>query len=444
MVLVSYTGKEINAKLVFYGPGLCGKTTNLEYIYGSIPSNSRGKMVSMKTKTERTLFFDFLPIDLGELAGFKTRFLLYTVPGQVYYNATRKLVLKGVDAVVFVADSERGKMEENLESFENLKENLNEHGIRLDEIPYVLQYNKRDLPDVYSVDELDAELNKDGVPSFEAVATKGDGVFDTFKVVSKLLLAKLSKEIGAPVKQSESVLPQKTRPTPKPSVQTPAQIPEPRVEPPSPVDENVVARPATAKVEPKAADSPKSRGLWRWFKQDGQPAEKSTESVSAGGDDPPPESSLPAAQSPPPESSLPAAQSPTPESSPAEPSQLESPQPVAQSSPPPQDNANVKQELSTGEDQITGLEKSSRPAPYATVEKVEEQTEATEESKPVAAIPVREISSLVATGDLRVDENEISIPIRIPAEFVRQQLVIRLEIHVTGEIDEEDQDLGVA
>lgn len=199
MVLVSYSGKEINAKLVYYGPGLSGKTTNLEYIYGSIPQTHRGKMVSMKTKTERTLFFDFLPVNLGELAGFKTRFLLYTVPGQVYYNATRKLVLKGVDAVVFVADSKRGKMDENVESLENLKENLREHGLQLEAVPWVLQYNKRDLPDVYTIEELNQVLNPARVPTFEAVAMSGQGVVDTFRAVSKLLLRKLSKEIGVPV-----------------------------------------------------------------------------------------------------------------------------------------------------------------------------------------------------------------------------------------------------
>lgn len=204
MVLVSYSGKEINAKLVYYGPGLSGKTTNLEYIYGSIPQTHRGKMVSMKTKTERTLFFDFLPVNLGELAGFKTRFLLYTVPGQVYYNATRKLVLKGVDAVVFVADSKRGKMDENVESLENLKENLREHGLNIDDLPWVIQYNKRDLPDAYSVDELERVLNPSRVPYYEAVATNGQGVVDTFKAVSKLLLRKLSKEIGVPTSSSGS------------------------------------------------------------------------------------------------------------------------------------------------------------------------------------------------------------------------------------------------
>jgi len=195
MVVVSYSGKEINAKLVYYGPGLSGKTTNLEHIYQSVPATNRGKMVSMKTRTERTLFFDFLPVDLGEIGGFKTRFLLYTVPGQVYYNATRKLVLRGVDAVIFVADSGQGKMEENLESLENLRENLREYGLSLDDMPWVIQYNKRDLPNAYTLEELEAALNPGGVPSFEAVATTGDGVFECFRGTARILLQKLSQEI---------------------------------------------------------------------------------------------------------------------------------------------------------------------------------------------------------------------------------------------------------
>ncbi len=196
MVVVSYSGKEINAKLVYYGAGLSGKTTNLEAIYEAVPDTSRGKMVSMKTQSDRTLFFDLLPLDLGEIMGFKTRFLLYTVPGQVFYNATRKLVLKGADAIVFVADSEVGKMEENKESLANLKANLAEYGLSLDEIPWVLQYNKRDLPNVYSVQELDAELNPDGkIPSFEAVATTGKGVFETFRGVSHLLMEKVTRDL---------------------------------------------------------------------------------------------------------------------------------------------------------------------------------------------------------------------------------------------------------
>ena len=196
MVVVSYSGKEINAKLVYYGAGLSGKTTNLEAIYEAVPDTSRGKMVSMKTQSDRTLFFDLLPLDLGEIMGFKTRFLLYTVPGQVFYNATRKLVLKGADAIVFVADSEVGKMEENKESLANLKANLGEYGLSLDEIPWVIQYNKRDLPNVYSVEELDAELNAGGkVPSFEAVAPTGKGVFETFRGVSHLLMEKVTTDL---------------------------------------------------------------------------------------------------------------------------------------------------------------------------------------------------------------------------------------------------------
>ncbi len=196
MVVVSYSGKEINAKLVYYGAGLCGKTTNLEAIYEAVPDTSRGKMVSMKTQSDRTLFFDLLPLDLGEIMGFKTRFLLYTVPGQVFYNATRKLVLKGADAIVFVADSEVGKMEENRESLANLRANLAEYSINLDALPWVLQYNKRDLPNIYSIEELNAELNPDGkIPHFEAVARDGKGVFETFRGISHLLMEKVTKDL---------------------------------------------------------------------------------------------------------------------------------------------------------------------------------------------------------------------------------------------------------
>jgi len=195
MVVVSYSGREINAKIVYYGPGLCGKTTNLEKIYDSVPETHRGRMVSMKTQTDRTLFFDLLPLDLGELQGMKTRFLLYTVPGQVYYNATRKLVLKGVDAVVFVADSQPDKMAENRESLSNLEANLKAYGLDLKTIPWVLQYNKRDLPDALTVEEMDRELNKYSVPTYEAQAVNGGGVFETLRGISKLLLAKISKDV---------------------------------------------------------------------------------------------------------------------------------------------------------------------------------------------------------------------------------------------------------
>jgi len=196
VVVVSYSGKEINAKLVYYGAGLSGKTTNLEAIYEAVPEASRGKMVSMKTQSDRTLFFDLLPLDLGEIMGFRTRFLLYTVPGQVFYNATRKLVLKGADAIVFVADSEVGKMEENKDSLANLKANLAEYKLSLDDTPWVIQYNKRDLPNVYTVDELNAELNPGAaVPCFEAVATQGKGVFETFRGISHLLMERVTKDL---------------------------------------------------------------------------------------------------------------------------------------------------------------------------------------------------------------------------------------------------------
>ena len=195
MVVVSYSGREINAKIVYYGPGLSGKTTNLEKIYDSVPETNRGRMVSMKTQTDRTLFFDLLPLDLGDLQGMKTRLLLYTVPGQVYYNATRKLVLKGVDAVVFVADSAADKMTENRESFSNLEMNLKAYGIDIRSIPLVIQFNKRDLPNAVSVEDLNRELNRLNVPWFEAQAANGVGVFETLRGVSKLLLAKISKDV---------------------------------------------------------------------------------------------------------------------------------------------------------------------------------------------------------------------------------------------------------
>lgn len=195
MVVLNYTGGEVNAKIVYYGPGLSGKTTNLEFIHDRTPEGSRGKMVSMKTQTDRTLFFDFLPLELGEINGYRTRFLLYTVPGQVYYNATRKLVLKGVDAVVFVADSSRSKLDENLESLRNLEQNLNEHGMSLDEIPWVIQYNKRDVSDAMAVADLDARLNPLRVPAYEAIGTQGAGVYETFHGIATLVYRVLKERL---------------------------------------------------------------------------------------------------------------------------------------------------------------------------------------------------------------------------------------------------------
>ena len=193
MSFINYMAREINCKVVYYGPGLCGKTTNLQYIYERSSPDSKGKMISLATETERTLFFDFLPLSLGEIRGFKTRFHLYTVPGQVFYDASRKLILKGVDGVVFCGDSQIERMEANIESLDNLRTNLAEQGYDLDKLPYVVQYNKRDLPNAAPMAELEETLNPTKVPQFEAIATKGNGVFDTLKAVAKLVLTELRK-----------------------------------------------------------------------------------------------------------------------------------------------------------------------------------------------------------------------------------------------------------
>ena len=193
MSFINYSSREINCKLVYYGPGLCGKTTNLQYIYNKTKPDAKGKMISLATETERTLFFDFLPLSLGEIRGFRTRFHLYTVPGQVFYDASRKLILKGVDGVCFVADSQMERMEANIESLENLRENLSEQGYELDKLPYTIQYNKRDLPSVVPVAELSEVLNPTKVPEFEAVATTGVGVFDTLKAMAKGVLTELRR-----------------------------------------------------------------------------------------------------------------------------------------------------------------------------------------------------------------------------------------------------------
>ena len=193
MSFINYLSREINCKIVYYGPGLCGKTTNLQYIYNKTNPEAKGKMISLATETERTLFFDFLPLSLGEIRGFRTRFHLYTVPGQVFYDASRKLILKGVDGVVFVADSQIERMEANLESMENLRTNLAEQGYDLDKIPFVIQYNKRDMPEVETVEELRNQLNPTNVPDFEGIARTGVGVFDTLKAVAKLVLTELKK-----------------------------------------------------------------------------------------------------------------------------------------------------------------------------------------------------------------------------------------------------------
>jgi len=191
---INYAAREINCKLVYYGPGLCGKTTNLQYIYSKMDPSNRGKLISLATETERTLFFDFLPLELGTIRGFKTRFHLYTVPGQVFYDASRKLILRGADGVIFVADSQVERMESNIESLENLEGNLAEQKLRLETMPFVQQYNKRDLPNIVPVEELQAALNPRNVPWYEACAPKGLGVFETLKALAKQVLIELKKK----------------------------------------------------------------------------------------------------------------------------------------------------------------------------------------------------------------------------------------------------------
>ena len=215
MVLFNYATKEITAKIVYYGPGLCGKTTNLQFIYESLPSNHKSKMLSLSTKTDRTLFFDFLPLDLGKIRGMRTKLQLYTVPGQVYYNSTRQLVLKGADGVVFVADSQESALDGNLESMQNLDDNMKRQGTKIRDVPLVIQYNKRDLPNALPVDKLNRELNKQNAPFFESVATTGVGVEETLNGVTQLVLSNLVKKYGLegaePIDREVQILNPQTR-----------------------------------------------------------------------------------------------------------------------------------------------------------------------------------------------------------------------------------------
>jgi mutual gliding-motility protein MglA len=234
MVFFNYSTMQMAAKVVYYGPGLCGKTTNLHYIYQHTVGESRGEMVSLETETDRTLFFDLLPIDVGSIAGFNTRIQLYTVPGQVFYNTTRKLVLKGVDGVVFVADSQRAMLQTNVESFRNLEENLTEMGLAVDTLPLVLQFNKRDLTDICSPDEMNAALNRHNWPFFEASAVSGMGVFETLKGISRFTLMSLKKRLG------------RSEPAPRPAAAPVAGAPRPAAPPP------LAGAPATAPAPPAA------------------------------------------------------------------------------------------------------------------------------------------------------------------------------------------------
>jgi signal recognition particle receptor subunit beta len=192
---LNYSTREINFKIVYYGPGLSGKTTNIKYIYEKIKSENKGKLVSLATETERTLFFDFFPLDLGQIKGYKVKFHLYTVPGQIYYSSSRKLILKGVDGLVFVADSQRERFEANIESLEDMLENLREYKLNFDQMPYVLQLNKRDLPNITPADELISVLRKKDEPVTEAIATKGDGVIDTLKQISRLVMIDVKRKL---------------------------------------------------------------------------------------------------------------------------------------------------------------------------------------------------------------------------------------------------------
>lgn len=198
MTFINYAAREINCKIVYYGPGLCGKTTNIQFIYDKTNPGSKGKLISLATETDRTLFFDFMPLDLGTIQGFRTRFHLYTVPGQVFYDASRRLILKGVDGVIFVADSQESRFDANIESIENLRENLKTHGYDIKTVPYVLQLNKRDLPTSMPVKDLVDALQVKGEPVFEAVALTGVGVFDTLKAVAKMVLLNLKQRSTRP------------------------------------------------------------------------------------------------------------------------------------------------------------------------------------------------------------------------------------------------------
>ena len=193
MVQINFALREVNCKIVYYGPGMSGKTTNLEIVHKKAPEQNKGELTSIATEGDRTLFFDFMPLDLGNVAGMRTKFQLYTVPGQVYYNSTRKLVLQGADGIIFVADSSRSKLKENIESWNNLDENLLEYGKNIKEIPIVIQWNKRDLPDAMEKDEMEEKLNPHKVPTFEAVAITGEGVFPTLKALSALVLESLNR-----------------------------------------------------------------------------------------------------------------------------------------------------------------------------------------------------------------------------------------------------------
>ena len=307
MASINFATREINCKIVYYGPGLSGKTTNLQVIHQKLPQDKRSDMVSLATEQDRTLFFDFLPLDLGSIKGFKTKFQLYTVPGQVYYNSTRKLVLRGVDGVVFVADSQKNRMAENFESLQNLSQNLKEYGFDLEQIPYVIQYNKRDMPDVFSVEELNRRLNPNNIENFEAVAHVGKGVVATLKAVSKKVIDKFNKRQGggigsaapkpaaaAPPVPSKPVEASPVAPTtqlePKPTTQSspppPLNLSEPKSSASLPeldlksTDENLKLKPPTSAPNSASSSSSSSSPFAKKMPNFSKPVETSASSAA--------------------------------------------------------------------------------------------------------------------------------------------------------------------
>ena len=266
MVQINFARREVNCKIVYYGPGLSGKTTNLELIHQKAGQGIAGSLTSIATEQDRTLFFDFMPLDIGQVAGMKTKFFLYTVPGQVYYNSTRKLVLQGADGVVFVADSDPNRMPDNLESLKNLEENLKDYNLDPKKIPFVIQYNKRDLPAALPVAELNTKLNRWGVPTYEAVAVKGEGVMQTLKGLSKMIIERLNDDYGkqpattqaasAATAPSAKAAPPAPAPAPKPAPAAKAPAPSPPG--PRSVPMAPAARPAPAPA-PGRTSTPAAR-----------------------------------------------------------------------------------------------------------------------------------------------------------------------------------------
>jgi signal recognition particle receptor subunit beta len=258
MATINYAVREISVKIVYYGTGLCGKTTNLQVIHRKIPNEHRSDMVSLATETDRTLFFDFLPLDLGKIKGFSTKFQLYTVPGQVYYNATRKLVLRGVDGVVFVVDSAPDKLQENIESFKNLEENLAEYGYQRESVPIILQYNKRDLPNALPVDKLNLLINKYGLPWNESIAVQGKGIFESLKIIGKQVIDNLNKKYSRPSSPTPQAPTDRfgSPPSPKPAPQRQAFSPVTPQQPTQPVQRQQPQQPFSA---PSSLSSPPPR-----------------------------------------------------------------------------------------------------------------------------------------------------------------------------------------